>query len=324
MPQSFPRYAAVLLLVLSLAGLICPPCLHADETKRLILTDGSYQVVVKWEVVGDRVRYLSAERYTWEEIPKSLVDWNATEKWEADSKAGKLKSDIPDVKPDADDDVRTQDVLSPPVAPGLRLPETGGIFLLDSFQGQPQLVELSQNSGDVNKEVKGNILKNTINPLAGFKQSIELKGAHSIIQGHTARPTLYVNFDPKADATAKPAGGAGSGKYGIVKLESKKDIRVIGTINVAITGKISQKEALIACARESMTGGWVKLTPNADLPPGEYAVVEFLGDNDINLFLWDFGINPSAPANPSAWKPTPVAGKQADEKPPELQNRKKD
>jgi len=319
----FPQSCLLLIaLTIGLGLLLFPLRLRADETKRLIMTDGSYQVVVKWELVGDRVRYLSAERYEWEEMPKSMVDWNATEKWEADSKAGKLKSSIPDVKPEPDDDVRTQDVLSPLVAPGLRLPETGGIFLLDNFQGQPQLVELTQNSGDLNKDVKGNILKNTINPLAGNKQSIELRGARSAIQGHLNRPSVYVNFDPNAEAT-KPA-AVGSGHYGIVRLESKKDVRVVGTINVAITGKVSQKESLIACSRESMTGGWIKLTPNADLQPGEYAVVEFMGDNDINLFLWDFGINPSAPANATAWKPAPATAKQADDKPPELQNRKKD
>src|ERR1700729_1770823 len=50
---------------------------------RLILKDGSYQIVMSYKVVGKVVRYVSAERGgAEEEIPLELVDMDATQRWE--------------------------------------------------------------------------------------------------------------------------------------------------------------------------------------------------------------------------------------------------
>src|SRR4029078_6766379 len=53
------------------------------KNHRLILKEGTYQVVSQYQNVGYRVRYMSLERGgDWEELPADLVDWPATEKWE--------------------------------------------------------------------------------------------------------------------------------------------------------------------------------------------------------------------------------------------------
>ncbi len=79
-------------------------------------------------------------------------------------------------------------------------------------------------------------------------------------------------------------------------------MRVVGKLNVAVYGKVSQKESWIPVTTAPL-GEWVKLTPTEPLPPGEYAVVELLEKKQINLFVWDFGVDPTAPANAGAWTP---------------------
>src|ERR1700738_2475972 len=172
------------------------PLVSAQQlAKRLILTDGSYQLATKWEVKGDRVRYLSAERNEWEEVPKAMVDWAATDKYEKERAAGKPAPEAVALDKELEAERQADEARSPHVAPGLRLPDDGGIVLLDTFQSQPQLVELLQSGGELNRNVKGNILRATINPIASAKQIIELAGLHAKVQAHATLPAIYINVD---------------------------------------------------------------------------------------------------------------------------------
>src|SRR5580658_5378883 len=135
---------------------------------RLILKDGTYQLVRKYEVVGDRVRYISIERSgEWEELPENLVDWDATRKWERDH-ATQVEEASPAMKEAADIDKeetaeRNESVARrPEVAKGLELPDEDGVFALDTFQGSPELVEMLPS--ELNAKTKSKHGLNTLNP----------------------------------------------------------------------------------------------------------------------------------------------------------------
>lgn len=304
----------IALLVLS-AFSLAPLSLSAQaQARRLILKDGSYQSVTKYEIQGDRVRYFSAERGEWEEIPKSLIDWDATDKFEQGRAQGKLAPEAVELDKQLEAERKAEEARSPQVAPGLRLPDEGGIFLLDTYQNEPQLAELQQSGGEVEKNKKSNILRSAINPLAGAKQTVELPGAHAKIQSHTAVPSLYINID--TNGTTEASGALSSPgdssplppaeRFRIIRIEVKGGKRVAGSVKTAVTGKTKSEGRFVASTVTAMTGGWIKLTPTEPLASGEYAVAEMLGKEGMNLYVWDFGVNPSAPANASTWKAEPV------------------
>jgi hypothetical protein len=317
----------VLILLLLLALPVRSPA--QDLARRLILKDGSYQLVTKYETKGDRVRYLSAERNEWEELPESLVDWPATEKYEKERVAGASVPEAVQLDNEIEQDRAREETLLPQVAPGLRLPQDSGVFLLDSFEGEPQIVEIQQTAGDVDRNPKGNIFRAAINPVAGLKQIIELDGAHALVQSHGDVPSLYIHLDAapdQANPTATRASTSGAqasqpppapqpsvssdDRFRIVRTEVKNGKRILGDVKRQVTGKISQEQNLVKTTSTRVSGGWLKLTPTESLSPGEYVLVEMMplegasGKEGMNLYVWDFGVNPKAPANANPWKPT--------------------
>src|SRR5579862_7221691 len=238
------RFLSLGVALLGILTLLAPS--HAQQlAKRLILKDGSYQLATQWEIKGDRVRYLSAERNEWEELPGSLVDWAATDKWEKDRAAGVPNPEAVELDKELAAERAADEARMPLVAPGLRLPEDGVVMLLDTFQSQPQLVELSQSSGEVNRNSKDNILRATINPIASAKQTVELDGLHAAVQAHASLPSIYVNPQPDRDPDAPPQAQQPQqpqlpfDRFHIVRATTKNGKRIVGTIKISPIGKSS-------------------------------------------------------------------------------------
>ncbi len=205
----FVRLSAVSIAVLILAFPAHAPA--QQLARRLILKDGSYQSITKYEVKGDRVRYYSSEREDWEELPSSLVDWPATEKYEKERATAPAIPEAALIDKETDADREAEESHLPQVAPGLHLPEYSGLFLLDNFKGQPQLIELQQDEGDVSRNSKANIFRGALAPVAGAKATIELEGEHASLYSHVAVPSIYIKADDD-DKSSPPPGQTDSAK----------------------------------------------------------------------------------------------------------------
>lgn len=289
--------------ILLLFMVAVPAAQQQGKFKRLILKDGSYELISQYQVRGDRVRYFSSERNEWEEIPYSLVDWASTEKF-----AGQSAQEASERKDEALEraasERREDEAHAPLVAPGIRLPSPNGVYLLDVFQGAPALNVLAQNGADLNKNTGSNILRGVLNPIAGPRQTIELKGLHARIQSHVPFFSIYFPIDP-TDLSAGYNSTTAKDHLRIVRCGEKKGSRIVVALDIAIYGKVRQRADYIDVNVEPVSDYWVKITPAVELKPGEYALVEFDEKLRMNQFVWDFGVNPAAPPNPSMVRSIP-------------------
>jgi len=325
----FAKFAVGLLLFGGLAGAAQQkPLPSADASTphrtRLILKDGSYQLVMSYRVVGDVVRYVSAERGgVEEEIPSSLVDFEATKRWEQKHTA-QPEGAAPVIDPELLKEEAERAALTPEVAKDLRLPELENVLALDTFHDQPQLVPVPQSQGELNHNTGHNVVKAVVNPLSSSHQLVQLKGDRSIVQLHVDSPVLYIRIGQDAVVpngstpmtvdthgasqamTDKHPGDPAASRYVIVQTDVRTNARIVSSFKISALGTVQRQEDVIETTVEMLPGGhWMKLTPKQSLGFGEYALMEVLSDKEVNLGVWDFGVHPAAPANRDAILPQP-------------------
>jgi hypothetical protein len=341
--RSMRQSATALTLV---AGFIfCIPAARADAPQhttalqpdattphrtRLILKDGSYQIVMSYRIDGKLVRYISAERGgAEEEIPVDLVDLDATHRWEKQhTKTSQAPADgntpAPAIDPELLKEEADRAALTPEVAKDLRLPEEDSTLALDTFQGTPELVPLAQTDSDLNRNTGHNLLRAAVNPLSAAHKIVQLKGETSLIQLHVKDPVLYLRIGDEtvgdtggrplvvdthgatSNAQNDPAGGSAKSQYVIVRADVRTGARVISSFRINLLGSGQRQEDVVETTTELLPGGhWLKVTPNQPLDFGEFALMEVISDKAVNLGVWDFGVHPVAPENRDILKPDP-------------------
>jgi hypothetical protein len=268
--------------------------------KKLVLKDGTFQVVRSYEKNGDRVRYFSVERGAWEEIPDALVDWDATKKAEAaDEKTSSAlleKVRIQEAAAKAETPVDVDASLR--VAPGVFLPDGEGMFALEG-----KSIRKIEQAGSQVRADKTNVLK-TLSPIPIIpsKHYIELPGTKAVAR-LTTHPEFYlreVATDPEHDSAllrTRRQGESGP-EVALLQAKVKGGKRRLESISSLFGQELSQERLEIAIQRWEVAPEIYRFTLSAPLPPGEYVLAEVLSDG-LNMYVWDFGVD-AAPSTKSA------------------------
>lgn len=271
--------------------------------KKLVLKDGSFQLVRNYEKNGERVRYFSVERGAWEEIPASMVDWDATKKAEAaDEKTSSAlleKVHIQETAAKAETPVDVDASLT--VAPGVFLPDGEGMFALEG-----KSIKRIEQAGAGVKTDKKTVLKQVLSPIpiVPSKRNVEIPGAKATVRLTSQVPEFYLREpppDPDHDSMVLRTGRQGESgpEVALVRAKVKGNKRFLESIRSMFGQELSQDRDEIVIQRWEVAPDIYRFTLSAPLPPGEYALAEILQDG-LNLYVWDFGVDaaPAAKAGP--------------------------
>jgi hypothetical protein len=252
--------------------------------KKLVLKDGSFQLVREYQLEGDRVRYYSIDSSQWEEIPADLVDWNATKKLEAEEDqhdaaviAKVHAQEAARVIPPPDIDASLE------VAPGIFLPEGNRLFVYDGKTILP-LVQAVTNSNLSKSHILEQVLVPI--PIIPTRYSVSIPGAHANFRVPTGQPEFYLRT---ADARAP--------EMELIRTKTQGDARHIENLDELFGQKRASRDAL-PMQQWDVAPGVYRFTIGQPLAPGEYAFAEIAQDETMAVYIWDFGVDGSAAAAP--------------------------
>src|SRR6266849_2335140 len=239
--------------------------------KKLVLKDGTFQLARDYQRNGERVRYLSAERGDWEEIPAAMVDWDATAKAAAAEKA-------------------EEDALAKKL----------------HAQEQAQRIEKAMEQvGSQLKTDKKQFLKQVLSPIpiVPSKRNVEILGNRASIRVTSGQAEFYLReAPPDPDRTTPIVKSSRPGESGpeveLVRATVKGNRRQLESIRSLFGEQLEEKRNSISVQRWEIAPTVFRFTVSEPLPPGEYALAEILPDG-MNLYVWDFGVDSATGTKPT-------------------------
>jgi hypothetical protein len=262
--------------------------------KKLVLKDGSFQLVRSYEKKGDRVRFFSEERGDWEEIPSAMVDWDATTKAE---KATAAADDALAAKVHKQEEAQRIDTTldvdaSLQVGGGAFLPPGEGMFAVEG----KSVIPIPQVGSAVKTDRK-NQLKRVLSPLPIIpaKRNIELEGKMATLRINSGNPEFYLRElttdDEQESGLERTSRQSTTGpEVELLRATVKGNKRIIESVRSFMGQEVARENKTISIQEWEVAKRVYRFTLSEPLPPGEYALAELL-PGGLNLFVWDFGVD---------------------------------
>jgi hypothetical protein len=262
--------------------------------KKLFLKDGSFQLVREYQVEADRIRYYSLDSQQWEEMPLSMVDWDATKKEAAKEQQQEAALIKKAEKEQMEQNAEPLDIdASIEVSPDVFLPDGQGLF---AFDGKSvQRMNQAPTEGSLNKEKVIEQIMIPI-PIVPTRHNIFMTGAHAKFRLKTEEPEFYLR-------TTEPD----QPELDLVRTKVEKDKRQIENLD-EMYGQRQEIRNSVRIHILQMAEGVYRVSVEQNLKPGEYAVLEVLRGasgqaaeerGELNLYVWDFGLDALTSSRPS-------------------------
>ena len=254
-----------------------------------MLKDGTFQLVREYHVEGDRVRYYSIDQRDWDEIPESLVDWDATRKMEMGEAKKNLDLIATARKTESARNAELIDVdASIEIAPKVFLPAGVGLFEFDGKAIHP----LAPADPDIKYSMTQRVKQVLVPiPIVPTRHTVALDGEHAKFRMQSTSVEFYMRtadgHEPNLELIRAKIHGGKRSLENLDQLFGQKQA----------TGRI-----ILPMLRWEIAKGVYRFTVYHSLDPGEYAVAEAVESGGTNVYLWDFGVDSGTEAPKSEAK----------------------
>jgi hypothetical protein len=166
-------------------------------------------------------------------------------------------------------------------------------------------VTLLEQVGSGIRTDKKQFLKQVLSPIpiVPSKQNVEIPGTRAKVRVRNTQVEFYLReAPPDPDRTTPIEKSSRPGESGpeveLVRATVKGNRRQLESIKSLFGEQLEEKRDTISIERWEVAPTVYRFTLSQPLPPGEYALTEILTDG-MNLFVWDFGVDPAASAKPA-------------------------